>query len=59
MDHGDRKPEHAGPKKGQGAYWGRREAAKKKSSRQRRENNKVSVLDQTLCIKSGSIKIYG
>jgi hypothetical protein len=35
------KTEHAGPKKGQGAYWGRKKDAKKESNRVRREVNKT------------------
>ena len=35
------KTEHAGPKKGQGAYWGRKKDAKKESNRVRREANKT------------------
>jgi hypothetical protein len=34
------KTEHAGPKKGRGAYWGRKKDAKKESNRVRREANK-------------------
>ena len=32
-----RKTEHAGSKKGQGAYWGRKADAKRESNRARRE----------------------
>jgi len=35
------KTEHAGPKKGRGAYWGRKKDAKKESNRVRREANKT------------------
>jgi len=35
-----KKTEHSGPKKGSGAYWGRKKAAKKESSRARREIDK-------------------
>jgi hypothetical protein len=35
------KTEHSGPKKGRGAYWGRKKAAKKESNRVRREANKT------------------
>lgn len=34
------KTEHAGPKEGSGAYWGRKKAAKKESNRVRRETDK-------------------
>ncbi len=34
------KTEHSGPKKGAGAYWGRKKAAKKESNRVRREADK-------------------
>lgn len=34
------KTEHSGPKKGSGAYWGRKKAAKKESNRTRRETDK-------------------
>ena len=34
------KTEHSGPKKGRGAYWGRKKAAKKESNRVRREMDK-------------------
>jgi hypothetical protein len=32
-----RKTEHAGSKKGRGAYWGRKADAKRESNRERRE----------------------
>jgi hypothetical protein len=32
------KTEHAGPKHGQGAYWGRKKIAKRKSGTARRQN---------------------
>ena len=35
------KTEHSGPKKGCGAYWGRKKAAKKESNRVRREVDKT------------------
>jgi hypothetical protein len=43
MGHGAKKTEHAGAKKGCGAYWGRKVAAKKESNRVRREVDKVEV----------------
>ena len=38
-----RKTEHAGPKKGRGAFYGRKAAAKAQSNRRRRENAKLEV----------------
>ncbi|HXE97428.1 MAG TPA: hypothetical protein VN642_13550 [Dongiaceae bacterium] len=35
------KTEHSGPKKGCGAYWGRKKAAKAESNRMRREVDKA------------------
>lgn len=52
MDHGGKKPEHVGAKKGKGAYWGRRVAAKKESNRKRRD--KTSVATQTGGLENGS-----
>jgi hypothetical protein len=34
------KTEHSGPKKGSGAYWGRKKEAKKESNRGRRATDK-------------------
>jgi len=51
MGHEAKKTEHAGAKKGQGAYWGRKVAAKKESNRRRRERDKRNVLDQAIGIK--------
>ena len=45
MAYGAKKTEHAGGKKGKGAYWGRRIAAKKESNRKRREEDKVIVTE--------------
>lgn len=47
MGQGAKKTEHAGAKKGCGAYWGRKVAAKKESNRQRREDDKVSITAET------------
>lgn len=47
MSSGAKKTEHAGPKKGSGAYWGRKVAAKNESNRKRRVADKKSVSDQT------------
>ena len=38
-----RKTEHAGSKKGRGAYWGRKTDAKRESNRARREVAKRTV----------------
>ncbi len=38
-----RKTEHAGSKKGRGAYWGRKADAKRESNRTRREFAKRTV----------------
>jgi len=38
MGYEAKKTEHAGPKRGNGAYWGRKWDAKKESSRTRRKN---------------------
>jgi len=38
-----RKTEHAGPKMGRGAYWGRKADAKRESNKVRRENAKKVV----------------
>ena len=38
-----RKTEHAGSKKGRGAYWGRKADAKRESNRTRREVGKQAV----------------
>jgi hypothetical protein len=43
MGQGAKKSEHAGAKKGRGAYWGRKVAAKKESNRARREADKVET----------------
>lgn len=43
MGQNAKKTEHTGAKKGDGAYWGRKVAAKKESNRKRRENDKMSV----------------
>lgn len=48
MGHGAKKSEHSGAKKGKGAYWGRRVAAKKESNRLRRETGKNIIRKETL-----------
>ena len=47
MGQGAKKTEHAGAKKGCGAYWGRKVAAKKESNRLRREDGKLSIVENT------------
>jgi hypothetical protein len=44
MAYNAKKTEHAAPKKGAGAYYGRKSFAKKASNRRRRENDKHEVL---------------
>ncbi|CAH2030728.1 protein of unknown function [Trichlorobacter ammonificans] len=46
MAFGAKKTEHSGPKKGRGAYWGRKAVAKDESNRQRREMSKLILLEQ-------------
>jgi hypothetical protein len=41
MGHEAKKTEHTGPKKGNGAYWGKKANAKKESNRKRREQDKA------------------
>jgi hypothetical protein len=38
-----KKTEHAGPKKGRGAYWGHKADAKRESDRLRRKNAKRAI----------------
>ena len=45
MAYNSRKSEHNGAKKGKGAYWGVKVAAKKESKKLRRENNKTIIRD--------------
>ncbi|OQX16012.1 MAG: hypothetical protein BWK76_12165 [Desulfobulbaceae bacterium A2] len=47
MGQGAKKTEHAGAKKGNGAYWGRKRVAKQESNRVRRENDKETSHDET------------
>jgi len=44
MAYNAKKTEHAGPKKGSGAFYGRKAEAKKASNRRRREDSKRAVL---------------
>ena len=46
MANGARKTEHAGAKKGRGAYYGRKVDAKAESNRRRREDAKVEIRRQ-------------
>lgn len=43
MAHQAKKTEHSGAKKGNGAYWGRKVAAKHESSRKRRQDAKAET----------------
>lgn len=43
------KTEHAGPKRGQGAFWGRKKVAKKKSSTLRRQNWQREIRQELDC----------
>jgi hypothetical protein len=40
------KTEHSGAKRGQGAHWGRKLEAKKKSKRRRRNNGQREIREQ-------------
>ena len=41
------KTEHSGPKKGRGAYWGRKKDAKLESNRVRRETDKAETKQES------------
>jgi hypothetical protein len=43
MGYEAKRTEHCGPKRGNGAYWGRKWEAKKESSRIRRQNWKREI----------------
>lgn len=43
MAHQAVKTEHAGAKKGSGAFWGRKADAKRESNRRRRANDKAET----------------
>lgn len=45
MGYEAKKTEHSGPKKGCGAYWGRKVDAKKESNKKRREQDKYLTLE--------------
>ncbi len=47
MGHEEKKSEHAGARKGCGAYWGRKVVAKKESNRKRRKDDKVSIVEKS------------
>jgi hypothetical protein len=44
MAYNAKKTEHAGPKKGSGAFYGRKAEAKKASNHRRREDDKRAAL---------------
>jgi hypothetical protein len=46
MARGAKKTEHAGAKKGTGAFYGRKVDAKRASSRRRRQNKKTAINNQ-------------
>ncbi len=46
MGYEVKKTEHSGPKKGSGAYWGRKTDAKKESNRKRREQSKLLIQNE-------------
>jgi hypothetical protein len=45
MAYNAKKTEHAGPKMGSGAFYGRKVDAKKASNKRRRENDKRAALN--------------
>jgi len=47
------KTEHAGPKRGRGAFWGRKSAAKEESNRVRRETDKELIRNAGDCALDG------
>ena len=50
MAYGARKTEHSGPKKGRGAYWGRKCIAKKESNKKRREDGKKIISGELVSV---------
>jgi hypothetical protein len=48
MGYEAKKTEHAGAKRGRGAYWGRKYDAKKESNKMRRRISKKEIQDQLL-----------
>jgi hypothetical protein len=53
MGYETKKTEHAGPKRGQGAYWGYKWEAKKESNRIRRENAKRQIRHELTAASEG------
>jgi len=45
-----RKTEHSGPKKGSGAFWGRKWEAKQQSNRRRREQTRRIVQQESTAL---------
>ena len=43
MAHNATRTEHAGPKRGRGAYWGRKKDAKRQSKKARRRNDRAEA----------------
>ena len=55
MGYAAKKTEHAGPKRGNGAYWGPKQDAKKESSRIRRRNSRAEIQESVKSIADGSV----
>ncbi len=55
MGYEAKKTEHAGCKKGTGAYWGRKAAAKKQGNRKRREHDKLLTRNELPCGKTAPL----
>ena len=55
MGYEAKKTEHAGPKRGKGAYWGYKHDAKKESSRTRRKNWRREIRNELTSADSGQI----
>ena len=49
-----KKTEHAGPKKGNGAYWGPKKDAKKESNKIRRRNSRAEFQEAAKALDGGS-----
>ena len=47
MAYRAKKMEHAGAKKGSGAYWGPKRDTKRESNRRRRRNDTIAVKEET------------
>lgn len=54
MGYAARKTEHAGAKRGRGAYWGPKQEAKKQSNRIRRENTRREIRSELDASSDGS-----